>query len=520
MLTVNQLSVTYPGASIQSAASKEAVRSVSFGLGAGSTTVLLGPSGSGKSSIGLALAALLPPGTSTSGHVWMQASKEKQDLLRLNSTHPRIAWVAQGAQQALSPTRSIRSLLQESLSFHQVSQKSNHPVFIESLAHDLDLQLALLEAFPHQLSGGQRQRCLIALALCKNPSLLIADEPTTSLDILAAAKLLDLLRSIQEKRQLALLFITHDLRICAQLQAHTLYLREGQILQEGGFEELLGQADSPLNQIRNHWSRIHHIPFPDNPPPLVSLRQVFVSYEARGGMFARKQSVKALNNVSLSLQQGESVGIFGESGSGKSTLGKVMCSLLPYKGDIQWHGDIGMDKPAKRVQLILQDSYSSLHPRFSVRKILKEILRIHQPEKTNQQHQQIAVEFLRSARLDESYLDKFPSTLSGGERQRVAIARSLAIQPSLLILDESVSSLDPEIQHEILTVIVDLARKTEMTLMVISHDYRIIRQLCHRVIVLKDGHNIESFSVADAEHQHQHHPHTKRLLEAQNVPIE
>lgn len=493
MLKVENLKVTYPGNP-----PVHAVTGISFELAKGKTTVLIGPSGSGKSATVSAILGQLPDGSSLEGSVLIEKQQDSYipiDTLSEKERGGLIGWVPQDAQRTLSPTRSIGSLLTECLSFHR-PEGTSHQSQIEDILKELDLPPSILKAFPHQLSGGQRQRCMLAIALIKNPRILVADEPTTALDALRENQWLDLIERLQETRDLTVLLITHDDRIASRTGDQFLYMKSGQLIDQPD-PHSIGKIDQegPAS------------------PVILDVSDLSVSFKSRGNMFRKGEPVNALTHVSFQLRKGEILGIAGESGSGKSTLSKCLVNLLPYKGNITLkEGD------SSRVQLILQDSYSSLHPGFKIVTSLGESIRVWKPEFSSQERKQFASDLLKTVQLAPGYLDKYPGELSGGERQRVSIARALIPNPSILILDESISSLDYELQQDMIRLISSLSTSQELSMIMISHDVRILHQICHSILILHEGKVIES-GPTDQLIQSPQHPQTKRLIMAAGFTV-
>lgn len=513
MLEVESLDITYAGKN-----EVHAVREVSFAVIPGQTTTLFGQSGSGKTAITLAMLGLLPENASYTGRIiWKTAEEEVIDLVTLNEKKRKewigkhIGWVSQGAQRALSPTRSIESLLREAVKVNGSLSSAEAEIEISTLLADLGLPESVRKAYPDQLSGGQRQRCLLALALINRPKILIADEPTTSLDVLNEHLLLKLLRKIQAERNIGILFITHDLRITQNFVGSCYYMEQGTFGISGDSTREVAQK---IQIKTGTFSSERNSPFSSQDlqtSELLSINRLSVTYNSQGGIFSSTTPVKAVQEVSFSLNIGESIGIVGTSGSGKSTISKAIAGVLAYEGQIVWQ-DRGV-MSSQNTQLILQDSYSSLHPRFTIAKTLQEVIRIHHPGLDKAEMNRLAISYLKQVQLSEDYLSRYPNQVSGGERQRISLARSLAAKPALLILDESISSLDFELQQKMVELILSLQSTHQFSLMVISHDFRVVNQLCQRLIVMEAGKIIESGNTQEVI-QHPQHQHTQALIEA------
>ncbi len=489
MLLLQDLHVTYPGKP-----PVEAVKGVTMSCPQGCTTVLLGASGSGKTAISMAALGLLPPGSTVQGELIWQENQQSTPLNALKPearrtwTGQHFGWVAQGAQSALHPTRTISSLLGEAVRVHCPTwdqQRRMQEIF--TLAEALNLHKKHLDAYPHQLSGGERQRWLLALALVSQPDLLIADEPTTSLDPRSEEQMLNLLRCIQQERGLGILLITHDLTVAARMADTCYLLEEGKLHPDSG-----GQ----ISVLRKPGGPLAPRPKPEGQPnikpgePLMTVKGLEVRYEARGNWFTRSESVQALHPLDVEIRQGECLGVVGLSGSGKSSLAKALLGLVPAEGNVQWHRP---ERPmAQRVQLILQDAYGSLHPRFRIGDVVVEVIRRHQPTLSRSERILAAKKLLELVQLPVKAFDKYPSQLSGGERQRANLARALAPNPSLLILDESLSSLDRSLQSEMLALLRQLIEEQGKALMLISHDLHMVRGFCEKLLLLDGGQIIET----------------------------
>lgn len=519
MLQVEGLDITYSG-------KKEvhAVRKVSFSVIPGKITTLFGQSGSGKTAITMAVLGLLPLHSVQHGTIsWKETGKEVVVLSSLTAEERRkwigehIGWVSQGAQRALSPTRSIESLLREAIKVNGNLPANKVESEISDLLADLGLPESVRKAFPDQLSGGQRQRCLLALALINRPKILIADEPTTSLDVLNEHKLLKLLHKIQASRNIGILFITHDLRITRDFVGPCYYMEQGSFVIRG---------DSAKDVMKELYATKGSFTFDNNPSPppspgkrmpvLLEIHKLSVTYHSQGGLFSQTEPVKAVQQIDLSLDRGESLGLVGASGSGKSSLARAIAGVLPYAGQITWEDT--STTALRKTQLILQDSFSSLHPRFTVEKTLQEVIRIHSPDLSSPEIKALALSYLEQVQLTADYLSRYPNQLSGGERQRVSLARSLAAKPELLLLDESISSLDFDLQRKMIDLIYSLQSMHQLSLIVISHDFRVVRNLCQRIIVMEAGKIIENGRTESLIQQPQH-DHTKALLEASGLPV-
>lgn len=512
-----------------------AVDNLSFDLNAGETLAIVGESGSGKSVACYSLLGLIPtpPGKIESGSAVFQ----NQDLLRLNENQLRkirgnnIAMIFQDPMTSLNPYMRIVDQLVEALKqHHQISKKEAREKAIAALI-DVGIQDAAkrIDDYPHQFSGGMRQRVMIAMALMAEPELLIADEPTTALDVTVQAQILRLIKDIQIKRQLAVIFITHDLAVAAQISDHILVMEKGKQIEYGDTQTLF--ADSVQPYTKKLISSVLHSAktFPSlvqqGEKPLVEIHQLQTSYFlSDDSIFSLKKPRKVvLQNMNLDIYKGEVLGVVGESGSGKSTLGRSIIRLLQAdQGKVLFEGrdllelDYSDLKNARRdFQMIFQDPYASLDPRMTVFDTLAEPLLHHKLATKNNIEEQVN-ELMDDVGLDRSAIRKYPHEFSGGQRQRIAIARAISLKPKLIIADEPVSALDVTIRAQILSLLLELTQKHQLTLLFISHDMSVIRYICDRVVVMKDGKLVEQGATEDL-FNHPKEVYTQQLLAA--VPI-
>jgi microcin C transport system ATP-binding protein len=379
-----------------------------------------------------------------------------------------------------------------------------------------------LRAFPHEMSGGQRQRVMIAMALANDPDLLIADEPTTALDVTVQAQILKLLRELQAKLGMAILLITHDLGIVKKFADRVAVMQKGKIVEAKTPAELFAKPEHPYTRML-----LAAQPKPrddTNQPdttPLASVKDLKVWFPIKAGVFRRVvDHVRALEGVTLDIHEGETVGVVGESGSGKTTLGLALLRLIDSKGEIVFEGkridgfDRGEMRPLREdMQIVFQDPYGSLSPRLSVGEIVAEGLEVHDLAKEPGAREQAVIEALTEVGLDPETRNRYPHEFSGGQRQRVSIARALILKPKLIVLDEPTSALDMSVQAQIVDLLRDLQAKHNLAYLFISHDLRVIRAMCDRVIVLKDGHMVEEGPVQQI-FENPHEPYTQALLRA------
>ena len=487
-----------------------AVDNLSFDLNAGETLAIVGESGSGKSVACYSLLGLIPvpPGKIESGSAVFQ----NQDLLRLNDDQLRkirgnnIAMIFQDPMTCLNPYMRIVDQLVEALKqHHQISKKEARAKAIAALI-DVGIQDAekRIDDYPHQFSGGMRQRVMIAMALMAEPQLLIADEPTTALDVTVQAQILKLIKDIQIKRQLAVIFITHDLAVAAQVSNQILVMEKGMQIEYGETKKIFTESQHPYTQKLLssvlHSAKTFPNQLQSNEKPLVEIQQLQTSYLLNNDdIFSFKQPRKpVLQNINLDIYAGEVLGVVGESGSGKSTLGRSVIRLLePDQGQVLFQGRNLLDlnyadlKTARRdFQMIFQDPYASLNPRMTVFDTLAEPL-LHHKLATKENVEEQVNQLMDDVGLDRQAIRKYPHEFSGGQRQRIAIARAVSVKPKLIIADEPVSALDVTIRAQILALLLELTQKHQLTLLFISHDMSVIRYMCDRVVVMKNGQLIE-----------------------------
>jgi len=527
LLRVRDLSVTF---STGKDTVFTAVDKVSFELHKGETLALVGESGSGKSVTALSVLQLLPyplaqhpKGSSITfeGKELVGASEDELRKIRGN----RIAMVFQEPMTSLNPLHTIERQIGEVLTIHKGMGGDEARKRIVELLNlvGLDEQAEnRLDAYPHQLSGGQRQRVMIAMALANDPAILIADEPTTAVDVTIQAQLLKLLRGLQEKLGMAMLFITHDLGVVRKLAHRVCVMQKGKIVETGPVNKVF---DNPQHEYTRHLLEAEPKGKPVDPPAdakkLIEAKGVRVWFPIKGGVFRRTQGyVKAVDGIDFELKEGHTLGVVGESGSGKTTLGLALLRLEAARGQILFNGKEIQDlsqgdlRPLRReMQIVFQDPYGSLSPRLSVGEIIGEGLKIHKIGKTDEEREKLIIEALEEVRLDPDTRHRYPHEFSGGQRQRIAIARALVLKPKFLVLDEPTSALDMSVQAQIVDLLRELQQRHRLAYLFISHDLRVVRALADQVMVLKDGKIVErgpASTIFDAPSQ----PYTKALMAA------
>lgn len=525
---------------------KEVVRGVSFTLRAGEKLALVGESGSGKTITALSLLKLIPQAQVTGSAVLDlggSGDRGSRDLLQLSDRELRgvrgqdVATIFQEPMTALNPLFTIGDQIAEVIELHQGATRAQ----AWQRAIELLASTGIAEAerrasvFPHQLSGGQRQRAMIAMALACRPKLLLADEPTTALDVTVRQQILGLLGDLQREHQMAVLMITHDLNLVRRFADRVVVMENGVLVEQGAVEEVFARPQHPytrkLLESRPVRDVVEEQPGAATAKPLLSAQGLRVVYPVPKpgikGWFSRGEFV-ALNGADFSLAPGQTLGVIGESGSGKSTLALAALGLQAFGGRLDvaggtWQGRPGADKPLRRVvQVVFQDPFSSLSPRMTVGELVGEGLGIHRAELSAQQRQQQVIDTLAEVGLTEAQfprlLDRFPHEFSGGQRQRIALARALVVQPQLLVLDEPTSALDVTIQKQILMLLQRLQRERGLSYLLITHDVEVVTAMAHHIVVVKDGEIVESGAALQLL-KAPRHDYTRALLAAA-VPLE
>jgi len=521
LLTIKDLSVKF--------ADVTAVKDVSFTLDRGETMALVGESGSGKSVTALSILQLLPyPRAShPSGSIIFDGQEmvgaKERTLRKIRGN--RISMIFQEPMTSLNPLHNIEKQVGEVLFLHKGLRGAKARARILELLELVGIPdpASRLKALPHELSGGQRQRVMIAMALANEPELLIADEPTTALDVTIQAQILELLKDLQSKLGMALLLITHDLQIVQKMAQTVCVMKDGKIVEAG-------QARALFDAPRHDYTKklLSAVPsgeapaLPENATELLETSNIHVQFPiGRKGILGRPDHyLNAVDQISLTLKQGETLGIVGESGSGKTTLAMAILRLLKSTGDIRFAGqDIrdfsGADlrKLRRDMQVVFQDPFGSLSPRMSIAQIVGEGLEIHEPTLTQAERAARIAEALDEVDLPQNAMDRYPHEFSGGQRQRISIARALVLKPRFIVLDEPTSALDMSVQAQIVELLRDLQARHKMAYMFISHDLRVVRAVSHRVMVMKNGKLVESGAAADVFDNPQQ-PYTKALLAA------
>ena len=484
-----------------------AVRGVSFTLHRGETLALVGESGSGKSVSALSILQLLP--YPFASHPQGQILFDDQDLLGADRKTMqrirgrRIAMIFQEPMTSLNPLQSIETQIGEVLEVHLNLHKAQRRTRVLELLHLVGLRDAekRLKALPHELSGGQRQRVMIAMALACEPDVLIADEPTTALDVTIQAQILDLLSDLQSKMGLAILFITHDLTVVRHMADRVCVMKDGEIVETAETERLFADPQHPYTKtLLGSAPSGAPVPVAQDAPVLLETADLKVWFPIKGGFLRRTvDHIKAVDGISLSIRTGQTVGVVGESGSGKTTFGRALLKLLNADGQLNFKQqdltplDRREIRPLRRaMQIVFQDPYGSLNPRLSVGQIIEEGLIVHEPDLPKSDKRQRVAQVLTDVGLGPEVQDRYPHEFSGGQRQRIAVARALILRPEFLVLDEPTSALDVSVQAQIVNLLRDLQARFGLTYLFISHDLRVVRALADHLIVMQNGRVVES----------------------------
>ncbi|MER9232014.1 ABC transporter ATP-binding protein [Mesorhizobium sp. M0622] len=503
LLSVQNLSVAFAQGGNQSIA----VDHISFDLAKGETVALVGESGSGKSVTALSVLKLLPYPTAShpSGKIQFLGADllaaDEKELRRVRGN--KITMIFQEPMTSLNPLHTIEQQIVEVLKLHQGLGDRNAKARTLELLHEVGIREPekRLDAYPHQLSGGQRQRVMIAMALANEPELLIADEPTTALDVTVQAQILELLAGLKSRKNMSMLFITHDLGIVRKIADRVCVMTKGKIVETGPTKEIFA---NPQHAYTRHLLAAE----PKGKPPAANEaakpvmvgNDIKVWFPIKKGFFRRTvDNVKAVDGIDVTVRAGQTLGVVGESGSGKTTLGLALARMISSTGNIQFNGR-GIDqlsfnemRPLRReLQIVFQDPFGSLSPRMSVAEIIEEGLKIHEPKLSPDERDERVVDVLGEVGLDPATRNRYPHEFSGGQRQRVAIARAMVLNPRFVMLDEPTSALDMSVQAQVVDLLRSLQAKHDLAYLFISHDLRVIRALANDVIVMRNGRIVEA----------------------------
>ena len=524
---------------------------------------LVGESGSGKSVTSLSILQLLPvpPAKFSSGEI-LFTETETKDLLQLNKKElqkirgNKISMIFQEPMTSLNPVLTCGTQVMEALLQHKkISKAEAKQKTIEWFSKvKLPSPVSIFNSYPHQLSGGQKQRVMIAMALCCEPALLICDEPTTALDVTVQRTILELIKELQQQTGMGVIFITHDLGVVAEIADRAVIMYKGEIVEQNSVKEIFTNAAHPYTRgliacrpvlhkkgerlpvVSDFLNETHpkektrikpqylNIPISNTQYPnnLLHVQNLSVHFPSKKTFLGKTlEYVKAVDNVSFEVYKGETLGLVGESGCGKTTLGRTLLRLIePSSGKIIFNQQELTAIPStdlkslrKEMQIVFQDPYSSLNPRISIGSAITETMKVHSIFKTEKQRKDKAVELLESVNLDARFLNRYPHEFSGGQRQRIVIARALALNPSFIVCDESVSALDVSVQAQVLNLLNDLKSKFDYTIIFISHDLSIVRYMSDRILVMYKG-KIEESGTAEVVYTNPQSDYTRRLIES------
>jgi len=518
LLDIRKLSLSIHG--------KPILKEVSLTLEPGEITALTGESGSGKSMTAFATIGLLPKGSVAEGSVRFNGvnllTQSERDLCALRGRD--ISMVFQEPMTALNPVQSIGQQVAETILVHKAMPRDE----AEQRTHTVLERVGLpqdrfpLSRYPHELSGGQRQRVVIAMAIALRPKLLIADEPTTALDVTTQAQILDLLRDLAREQDMALMMITHDLAVVSEMADSLNVMRHGEIVEAGPTQKVLQNMQHPytrqLFEASRHKATLDHV---DAAEPLLSVQSVSRDYSLpRTKIFGARPTFRAVNSVSFDIKRGERVGLVGESGCGKSTLTRAILGLEPTQeghitlaGEPVWQNGHPNLHVRRKMQVVFQDPYGSFNPRHRVARLIAEPFHLLETKPTGAERDRAVADALTAVGLKPADADKHIHAFSGGQRQRIAIARALIIRPELIVFDEAVSALDVRVRAQILDLMADLSREYGLTYLFISHDLSVVRSITDRVLVMRAGEIVED-RPTDAIFDAPRHPYTRALIDA------
>ena len=525
LLSVRNLGVEFRGAGGATAA----VRGTSFDIEKGKTLALVGESGSGKSVTALSVLQLLPyplarhpAGSSVKFNGEELIGADKRVLRRVRGNE--ISMIFQEPMTSLNPLHTVEKQINETLFLHKGMGKTaarNRTLELLELVGIRDAEQRL-SAYPHELSGGQRQRVMIAMALANEPDLLIADEPTTALDVTIQAQILKLLKELQQKLGMAMLLITHDLGIVRKMADEICVMTQGEIVESGPPDAIFGAPQHDYTRkLLAAEPKGDPLPADLTAPVIMSGDDIKVHFPIKKGLLKRTVDyIRAVDGISLSVRAGHTIGVVGESGSGKTTLGMALLRLVGSNGNISFNGreiqglGSGDLRPLRReMQVVFQDPFGSLSPRLSIGQIIEEGLKIHDLGGNEDEREALIVEALKEVGLDPESRHRYPHEFSGGQRQRVAIARAMVLKPRFVVLDEPTSALDMSVQAQIVDLLRDLQAKHNLAYLFISHDLKVVRALADEVIVMRAGRVVEQATAEEIFNSPQN-PYTQALIKA------
>ena len=505
LLSIQDLEVSF----VRDGATTAAVRGLSLDIHPGETVALVGESGSGKSVSALASIGLLADNARQGGQIRWRGSDFSQadDSVMRSRRGNEIGMVFQEPMTSLNPLHTIEKQIGEALRLHQPLSGDAARERTLALLDRVGIPdpASRIKSYPHELSGGQRQRVMIAMALANNPDLLIADEPTTALDVTIEAQILDLLADLQRETGMAMLFITHDLGVVRQIADRVLVVQDGRLVESGKTETIFSAPGTDYTKaLIAARPRDMSAPLPQPASPLLEARDIKVHFPVRRGLLRRTADwIRAVDGVDLTLHQGETLGIVGESGSGKSTLARAITRLVSSEGAVSLENEnisstkaTALKSYRRQVQIVFQDPFGSLSPRMSVGEIIAEGPQAHGAADTDTLSEQVAT-VLQEVGLDPASSDRYPHEFSGGQRQRIAIARALIMQPRVILFDEPTSALDMTVQQQLVMLLRNLQDRHALSYIFISHDIALIASMSHRIMVMKDGRVVEAGNTED-----------------------
>lgn len=523
LLAVNRLSTDF----IQGASRTRAVIDLSFEIQPGETLAIVGESGSGKSVTAHSILRLLPYPVAhhPSGKIFFKG----KELLNINPNKLRsirgnnISMIFQEPLTALNPLHKVGDQIGEVINLHKQLRGEALKQRIIELLDQVDIPTDKANAYPHELSGGQRQRIMIAMAIANEPDLLIADEPTTALDVTVQAQILKLLKNIQQRMGMAILLITHDLSVVKKVADRVLVMQHGKQVEQADTQTLFTQPQQDYTKSlldAEPSGDPVHLDLNNGQKPILASKGLSVNFEVGKRWFFQKPRLfNAVKNADISILPGETLGVVGESGSGKSTLAMALLRMVDSEGDIHFldqainQYDQNTMRPLRKdIQVVFQDPFGSLSPRLCIADIISEGLKVHQDLSPEQREQKV-IDILQEVDLDPAIRHRYPHEFSGGQRQRIAIARAVILEPKLIILDEPTSALDRSIQVQVLELLKNLQRKHQLSYIFISHDLQVVRSISHHTIVMKAGEIIES-GTSEAIFNRPRQSYTKNLLAA------
>ncbi|WP_025733509.1 ABC transporter ATP-binding protein [Carnimonas nigrificans] len=508
-----------------------AVDDIHFTIAKGEIMALVGESGSGKSVSSNALLQLLPELAKVSG----EALFEGRNLLSMSASEMRrirgndISMIFQEPMTSLNPMQRIGKQVAEVILKHRKISKREAKKRVVTLLEQVGIPEPerRIKSYPYELSGGQRQRVMIAMALACEPKLLIADEPTTALDVTVQAQILALLKELQQKMGMSILFITHDLNLVKRFADSVCVMRNGKGIEAGSVADVFtAPKEEYTRMLLASTPKGRKAQVADDSPVLLEADNIKVSFTTKKHWFRADEKFDAVRGISLDVKRGQTIGIVGESGSGKSTLGRALLQLLESEGRTVFDGtDLArlstseMRPVRSRMQVIFQDPYGSLSPRLNVGEIVSEGLKVHHPELNRKERQRRVVEVLEEVALDPRMASRYPHEFSGGQRQRIAIARALVLKPEFLLLDEPTSALDRSVQVRVVELLRSVQRKYDLTYVFISHDLTVVRALADHVLVMKQGAVIEQ-GTTEQIFSAPKEPYTRALIDAAFLNLE